>query len=68
MGNFTEVTLFSGGGGLVSTARDYMRFAEMLRAGGRLGDQRIIGEKTLRYMTKNHVPAVTGRLVWVRAH
>ena len=48
------------GGGLVSTARDYMRFAEMLRAGGRLGDQRIIGEKTLRYMTKNHVPAVTG--------
>ena len=60
MGNFTEVTLFSGGGGLVSTARDYMRFAEMLRAGGRLGDQRIIGEKTLQYMTKNHVPAVTG--------
>ena len=62
MGNFTEVTLFSGGGGLVSTARDYMRFAEMLRAGGRLGDQRIIGEKTLRYMTKNHVPAVTGTI------
>lgn len=60
MANFEQVGLFSGGGGLVSTARDYMRFAEMLRGGGQLGDVRILGEKTLKYMTKNHLPATTG--------
>ena len=60
MADFSDVGLFSGGGGLVSTARDYMRFAEMLRGGGRLGDERILGEKTLKYMTKNHLPATTG--------
>ena len=35
-------TLYSGGGGLVSTARDYMRFAEMLRNGGVLHGVRIL--------------------------
>jgi len=46
----------SGGGGLVSTASDYMRFCEMLRQGGALGDVRLIGPKTLRLMRSNHLP------------
>lgn len=55
--NFEKVTLYSGGAGLVSTAMDYMKFAEMLRAGGRFGDARILSPKTLKYMIKNHLPA-----------
>jgi len=51
-------TFFSGGAGLVSTAADYARFAEMLRAGGALGDVRILGPKTVELMTMNHLPAL----------
>ena len=46
----------SGGGGLVSTAADYLRFCEMLRSGGALGDVRLLGPKTLRLMRANHLP------------
>jgi CubicO group peptidase (beta-lactamase class C family) len=46
----------SGGGGLVSTASDYMRFCEALRGGGALGDVRLLGPKTLRLMRANHLP------------
>lgn len=46
----------SGGGGLVSTAADYMRFCELLRRGGELGGVRLIGPKTLRLMRMNHLP------------
>jgi CubicO group peptidase (beta-lactamase class C family) len=42
----------SGGGGLVSTADDYMRFAEALRT----GTPRLVGRKTLELMTANHLP------------
>ena len=49
-------TFFSGGGGLVSTAADYLRFAEMLRRGGTLDGARILGPRTLRFMTTNHLP------------
>jgi CubicO group peptidase (beta-lactamase class C family) len=45
----------SGGGGLVSTTADYWRFANMLLNEGELGDIRIIGRKTLEYMTRNHI-------------
>lgn len=51
-----DVTLFSGGAGLVSTAHDYMRFAEMLRNAGEYKGARIIGPKTLKFMTQNHLP------------
>ena len=49
----------SGGGGLFSTMRDYMRFADMLRAGGTLDGVRILSPKTIEYMASNHlvVPA-----------
>jgi CubicO group peptidase (beta-lactamase class C family) len=50
------VTCFSGGGGLLSTARDYQRFAEMLRGGGALGDVRILGPRTVSFMASNHMP------------
>lgn len=46
----------SGGGGLISTTRDYARFCEMLRRGGELDGHRIIGSRTLRLMTRNHLP------------
>ncbi|MGZ5158463.1 MAG: serine hydrolase domain-containing protein [Caldimonas sp.] len=46
----------SGGGGLVSTAADYMRFCEMLRGGGALGGVRLLGPKTLQLMRANHLP------------
>jgi len=46
----------SGGGGLVSTAADYLRFSRMLLAGGTLDGVRIIGPRTLELMTANHLP------------
>lgn len=49
-------TYFSGGSGLVSTATDYFRFAEMLRRGGELDGARILGPRTLAFMTQNHLP------------
>lgn len=42
----------SGGGGLVSTAADYLRFAEALRT----GQPRLVGPRTLALMTANHLP------------
>jgi len=46
----------SGGGGLVSTIADYLRFAEMLRRGGELQGARLLGPRTVSYMTRNHLP------------
>ena len=50
-------TMPSGGGGLVSTAEDYYRFAQMLANGGELDGKRILAPSTVRLMTSNHVPA-----------
>jgi CubicO group peptidase (beta-lactamase class C family) len=46
----------SGGGGLVSTLRDYHRFTRFLLGGGELDGVRLLGSRTLRYMTRNHLP------------
>ena len=46
-----------GGLGLFSTMGDYLRFAQMLAAGGRFGGERVIGRKTLELMHANHVPS-----------
>ncbi|MGI4878406.1 MAG: serine hydrolase domain-containing protein [Janthinobacterium lividum] len=46
----------SGGGGLVSTARDYMQFATALMNGGTLGGHRLVSRKTIDLMTANHLP------------
>ena len=50
-----DTTLYSGGGGLYSTTRDYVRFVEMLRSGGSLDGNRVLSPKTIEYMTINHL-------------
>jgi CubicO group peptidase (beta-lactamase class C family) len=47
----------SGGGGMVSTAMDYARFLQMLLNGGTLDGKRILGPKTIAYMTSDHLGA-----------
>ena len=51
-----SVETFSGGGGLVSTVADYFRFTEMLRFRGELDGVRLLGRKTIEYMTTNQLP------------
>jgi CubicO group peptidase (beta-lactamase class C family) len=46
----------SGGGGLLSTTPDYLRFAQMLLNGGVLDGARLLGRKTVELMTTNHLP------------
>ncbi|GFE80761.1 serine hydrolase [Steroidobacter agaridevorans] len=46
----------SGGGGLVSTAADYLRFCRMLLNGGALDGARLLSPKTVELMTANHLP------------
>jgi CubicO group peptidase (beta-lactamase class C family) len=45
-----------GGGGLVSTAHDYLRFVGMLRGGGQLDGVRLLSSRTVAYMATNHLP------------
>ncbi|HET9076626.1 MAG TPA: serine hydrolase domain-containing protein [Acidimicrobiales bacterium] len=47
---------WSGGGGLIGTAGDYFRFAEMLRRGGELDGVRLLSPRTVAYMTRNQLP------------
>jgi len=53
----------SGGGGLVSTARDYMRFLMMIERGGELNGRRYLKPETVALMTSNQLPEEAG---WVR--
>lgn len=53
----------SGGGGAVSTAADYLRFVEMLRAGGTFGGTRLLGRKTVELMRADHLgPEIENRI------
>jgi CubicO group peptidase (beta-lactamase class C family) len=54
--HFARRTFWSGGGGLLSTAGDYFRFCQMLLNGGSLEGRRVIGSRTLQFMTRNHLP------------
>ena len=49
--------LLSGGGGLVSTSADYLRFCRLLLNKGELDGVRLLGRKTVEFMTVNHLPA-----------
>jgi CubicO group peptidase (beta-lactamase class C family) len=49
-------TFYSGGGGLCSTAPDYLTFCRALLNRGELGGVRLLGPKTLALMTTNHLP------------
>jgi CubicO group peptidase (beta-lactamase class C family) len=52
-----------GGGGLASTALDYLRFAQMLLSGGVLGETRILGRKTVEAMrTDRLTPDIENRI------
>jgi CubicO group peptidase (beta-lactamase class C family) len=53
---YRECVFFSGGGGLVSTAHDYFRFASMMLKQGELDGIRLLGRKTVELMTMNHLP------------
>jgi CubicO group peptidase (beta-lactamase class C family) len=46
----------SGGGGLWGTAADYLRFCHMMLNGGELDGVRLLGTRTVDYMTRNHLP------------
>jgi CubicO group peptidase (beta-lactamase class C family) len=50
----------SGGGGLVSTAADYARFLQMLLNGGTFEGHRLLGRKTIEFMTADHLGPITG--------
>ncbi|MCG6890569.1 MAG: beta-lactamase family protein [Gammaproteobacteria bacterium] len=50
------VRLHSGGGGLTSTALDYLRFAQMMLNRGQLDGRRILKPETVALMTRNHLP------------
>jgi len=49
--------IFSGGGGILSTAGDYARFCQMLLNGGELDGVRILSPKTIALMTSDQLPA-----------
>jgi CubicO group peptidase (beta-lactamase class C family) len=52
-----QAVTFSGGGGLVSTVDDYLRFMQMLLNQGELHGTRLLGRKAVELMTSNHLPA-----------
>lgn len=51
----TSRAIASGGGGLVGTGRDYMRFCRMMLNRGTLDGERLLGRKTIELMTANHL-------------
>ena len=53
----TPAKLFSGGGGLVSTAPDYLRFCQMLLNGGELDGARVLSAQAVKAMTTNALPS-----------
>ncbi len=53
---------YMGSGGLVSTASDYFRFADLLMRGGERGGVRLLSRKTVELMTRNHIGE---RPVWL---
>lgn len=54
--NFMNGAYFSGGGGLMSTAEDYLQFAQMLLNGGALNGKRLLGERAVALMASVYAP------------
>jgi len=55
----TAAKFFSGGGGLYSTAGDYLKFTHMLLGGGKLGKARVLQSQTVGEMARNQIGALT---------
>ncbi len=51
-----RAAVLSGGGGLVGTADDYLRFCHLLLFGGELEGVRLLSPRTVSFMTSNHLP------------
>ena len=56
-----NLKFFSGGGGLLSTAADYLNFCQMMLNGGELNGNRLLGRKTVELMTADHLGDIPGR-------
>ena len=56
---FRPVRFFSGGGGLYSTASDYLKFERMLLGSGKLGNKRILQSQTIDEMSRNQIGNLT---------
>jgi CubicO group peptidase (beta-lactamase class C family) len=57
LGDFlSDPDIHNAGGGMVSTLHDYFTFAQMLLNGGEINGTRILGRKTVEYLTSNHLP------------
>jgi CubicO group peptidase (beta-lactamase class C family) len=52
----TKPAILSGGGGLLSTTADYVRFTQMLVQGGELDGTRVLAPRTVELMRQNHLP------------
>jgi CubicO group peptidase (beta-lactamase class C family) len=55
-GALQKPVFLGGGGGLVSTLADYHRFTQMLLREGEFDGARLLGSRTIEYMTTNHLP------------
>ena len=53
---FWDTRVYSGGGGLIGTLDDYMKFAEAFRTGVSANGERILSPSTLNFMKRNHLP------------
>lgn len=62
--NYGSATMFSGGGGLFSTIRDYARFTQMLLNHGQLDGVRILKEETVAEMTTNQIGKHNALLIY----
>lgn len=59
----------SGGGGAVSTAADYIRFAQMLLNGGALDGRRVLARKSVEEMTRDHLyPEIANHVTATEPH
>ena len=52
----SDPEIHNAGGGLTSTMQDYFTFAQMMLNGGEINGVRILGRKTVEYMSSNHLP------------
>jgi CubicO group peptidase (beta-lactamase class C family) len=54
---------FSGGGGLVGTAEDYLKFAQMVVNGGEFNGRRYLSKKTVEFTLSNHIAGMGGTTI-----